>query len=98
MSTINKLWLHAWLDSLIPSSMVSNAQARYRARLFIALLGLFVAVLIFAFIGLTLFSTGDFIANNSRRLDRSILVLIAFSYSLSAYLFLLKSRCLVHRV
>jgi diguanylate cyclase (GGDEF)-like protein len=92
MSTINKLWLHAWLDSLIPSSMVSNAQARYRARLFIALLGLFVAVLIFAFIGLTLFSTGDFIANNSRRLDRSILVLIAFSYSLSAYLFFVKKQ------
>ena len=92
MEVLNKIWLHARLDSLIPSSMVSNAQARYRARLFIALLGLFVAVLIFAFIGLTLFSNGDFIVSDSPRLDRPIFVLVAFSYSLSAYLFFAKKQ------
>jgi diguanylate cyclase (GGDEF)-like protein len=90
MEVLNKLWLHTLLDSLIPSSMIGNVQTRYRARLFIALLGLFVLVLLFSFIALTVFATGDFLANRSRRLDRSILVLMTFFYSLSAYLFFAK--------
>ncbi|MFQ3324438.1 MAG: diguanylate cyclase (GGDEF)-like protein [Pseudomonadales bacterium] len=92
MEVLNKLRLYLKLDSLIPSSMISNTQSHYRARLFITLLALFVGVLVFAFVALTIFSNGDFIANGSQRLDRSIIVLIAFSYSLSAYLFFAKQQ------
>jgi diguanylate cyclase (GGDEF)-like protein len=92
MEVLNKLWLHTRLDSLIPSSMIGNAQARYRARLFIALLSLFVAVLLFSFIALTVFSTAEFNANSARQLDRPILVLMTFSYGLSAYLFFAKKQ------
>lgn len=92
MEALTKLRLYLKLDSLIPSSMISNTPSHYRAKLFITLLALFVGVLVFAIVALTIFSNGDFIANGAQRLDRSIIVLIAFLYSLSAYLFFAKQQ------
>ncbi|MFT4997579.1 MAG: hypothetical protein ACI8RO_000925 [Flavobacteriales bacterium] len=72
--------------------MITNAQSHYRARLFLTLLALFVGVLVFAFFALTIFSNSEFVANGSLRLDRSIIVLMVFSYSTSAYLFFAKQK------
>jgi hypothetical protein len=84
MAVFNKLRLYFKLDSLIPSIMITNAQSHYRARLFLTLLALFVGVLVCAFFALTIFSNSEFVANGSLRLDRSIIVLMSFSYSTSA--------------
>jgi diguanylate cyclase (GGDEF)-like protein len=92
MAVFNKLRLYLKLNSLIPSLKISNALSHYKARLFLALLALFVGVLVFAVVGLTIFYNGEFIANGSQRLDRSIIVLMAFSYSTSAYLFFAKQQ------
>ena len=92
MAVFNKLRLYLKLNSLIPSLKISNALSHYKARLFLALLALFVGVLVFAVVCLTIFYNGEFIANGSQRLDRSIIVLMAFSYSTSAYLFFAKQQ------
>lgn len=92
MGELNKLSSAVWLDSLIPDSALSNAKSRYRARLFLALFGFFVIVILLMLLSLAIFPDSDFATNNTRRLDRSIFVFMAFFYGLSGYLFFVKQR------